>query len=111
MWGLLLPIALFFIALMAQFSITRKLLLKYPEIFTYGLMSHQGPTEANKKAMEFNMTLKAKGWAQDTPETMPPNKDTIVRISGKAPCYGLTSNSVLVCAKVILNEHKKMPGT
>lgn len=111
MWSLLLPIALFFIALMAQFSFTRKLLLKYPEFFTNGLMSHQGPTEANQKAMEFTMTLKAKGWTQGTPETVSPNKDAIVRISGKSPLYGLTSNSVLTCAKVILNEHKKMPGT
>lgn len=95
---------------MAQMSCTRKLLLKYPKFFTRGLMSPEGPVEANRKAVEFILTFKAKGWSKDTPETGPINKKLAIKITGKDPSYGVTSNVLLCCAKVILKEHRNMPG-
>ncbi|XP_061391779.1 saccharopine dehydrogenase-like oxidoreductase [Musca vetustissima] len=95
---------------MANIGFTRKLLLKYPHIFTLGLMTHEGPTEANRKAMEFRYTLKAKGWTTGTSESAAPNKEVVVRVTGKDPCYGITSCVLLLCAKTILKEHNKMPG-
>lgn len=95
---------------MAQFTATRKLLLLHPKYFTKGLMSPEGPLPANRKSLEFSMTFKAKGWSKGTDETQAPNQEIIVRLSGNDPCYGLTSGALLSCAKVILQEHRNMPG-
>lgn len=95
---------------MAHIGFMRNLMLKYPHIFSAGLMSHQGPVEANRKAVEFTYTLKVKGWSKSSPETEAPNKEIVVRVIGKDPCYGVTSNCVLMCAKTILQEYHKMPG-
>lgn len=73
-------------------------------------MTHEGPTEANRKAVEFTYILKAKGWSANTSVNGAPNKEMVFKISGKNPCYGVTSNCLLTCAKVILREHQKMPG-
>ncbi|XP_037828459.1 saccharopine dehydrogenase-like oxidoreductase [Lucilia sericata] len=104
-----LPFYLFFLTIMAQFSCTRNLLLKHPKYFTNGLMSPEGPVAANRKSLEFNMTFKAKGWTKGSDESLPPNKEVIVRLTGNDPCYGFSSGSLLSCAKVILQEHKNMP--
>uniref|UniRef100_A0A1I8NAY2 Saccharopine dehydrogenase NADP binding domain-containing protein n=2 Tax=Musca domestica TaxID=7370 RepID=A0A1I8NAY2_MUSDO len=108
--ALLLPVFMLFGAIMAQIGFTRKLLLKYPHIFSGGLMTHEGPVEANRKAMEFRFTLKAKGWTTGTPESAAPNKEVVVRVTGKDPAYGITSCALLFCAKTILKEQNKMPG-
>ncbi|XP_073845696.1 saccharopine dehydrogenase-like oxidoreductase [Musca autumnalis] len=108
--ALLLPVFLLFATIMANIGFTRKLLLKYPHIFSGGLMTHEGPLEVNRKATEFRYTLKAKGWTSDTPQSAPPNKEIVVRVSGKDPGYGITSCALLFCAKTILKEHNKMPG-
>lgn len=54
-------------------------------------MTHDGPTEVNRKVNEFIYILKAKGWTRGTPESESPNKEVMVRASGKDPCYGITS--------------------
>lgn len=73
-------------------------------------MTREGPVPANRKSLGFRMTFRAKGWSKDCPETLPPNKEVVVRLSGNDPCYGFTSGALLSCAKVILKEHTKMPG-
>uniref|UniRef100_T1PEC6 Saccharopine dehydrogenase n=1 Tax=Musca domestica TaxID=7370 RepID=T1PEC6_MUSDO len=108
--AIVFPLFLLTIALMAQCGCTRKLLFKYPHFFTRGTMTHDGPTEVNRKVNEFIYILKAKGWTTGTPESESPNKEVVVRASGKDPCYGITSTCLLMCAKVILQEHQKMPG-
>ncbi|XP_013098034.2 saccharopine dehydrogenase-like oxidoreductase isoform X2 [Stomoxys calcitrans] len=108
--ALIFPLLLILGVIMAQMSFTRKLLLKYPHTFSRGLMTHQGPTETNRKAAEFSYVVNAKGWSEGTPQTDAPNKVVMVRVSGKDPCYGVTSSCLLTSAKVILQEHQIMPG-
>ncbi|XP_061393622.1 saccharopine dehydrogenase-like oxidoreductase [Musca vetustissima] len=108
--AMMFPLFLLFIALMAQCGCTRSLLFKYPHFFTRGTMTHQGPTEANRKVAEFIYILKAKGWTRGTADSEAPNKEVVVRVSGKDPCYGITSTCLLMCAKVILKQHQQMPG-
>nr|XP_013098034.1 unnamed protein product [Stomoxys calcitrans] len=108
--ALIFPLLLILGVIMAQMSFTRKLLLKYPHTFSRGLMTHQGPTETNRKAAEFSYVVNAKGWPEGTPQTDAPNKVVMVRVSGKDPCYGVTSSCLLTSAKVILQEHQIMPG-
>ncbi|XP_075146914.1 saccharopine dehydrogenase-like oxidoreductase [Haematobia irritans] len=110
LWAFLFPLMLLMGAIMSQMGCSRKLLLKYPHIFSRGIMTHEGPSESNRKAVEFSYVLKAKGWSPNTPQSESPNKKLVVRVSGKDPCYGVTSNCLLMCAKVILLEHENMPG-
>ncbi|XP_013098002.1 saccharopine dehydrogenase-like oxidoreductase [Stomoxys calcitrans] len=108
--ALLYPLVLITLTILAQIGFIRKLMIKYPHIFTGGIVSNQGPQEANRKAAEFKHTLKVKGWSKGTSETEAPNKEALFRVSGKDPAYSLTATCVLLCAKVILKESHVMPG-
>ncbi|XP_073832462.1 saccharopine dehydrogenase-like oxidoreductase [Musca autumnalis] len=109
-WALFFPLLMMIGCIMARYEFTRNLLLKYPHIFSFGFMTHEGPVEANRKAIEFNYILKAKGWYQSTPHAPDPTHEIVVRISAKDHYYGVTSKALLLCARTILTEGGKMPG-
>ncbi|XP_075155733.1 saccharopine dehydrogenase-like oxidoreductase [Haematobia irritans] len=111
LWAIFVPLVMMIGLVMARFNFTRKLLLKYPQIFSFGYMTPEGPLEVNRKGVEFRYTLKAKGWYNSTPQTPDPSVELITRISGNDPYYGITSKSLLASAKTILLEHEKMPGS
>lgn len=52
--------------LLARFSLGRKLLLKFPGLFTNGLFSHQGPSRAQIAGAKFTMTFFVQGEAYHT---------------------------------------------
>uniref|UniRef100_A0A1A9WVQ6 Uncharacterized protein n=1 Tax=Glossina brevipalpis TaxID=37001 RepID=A0A1A9WVQ6_9MUSC len=108
--ALLWPLYIIFLLILSQFTWTRKALLRNARIFSFGLVSEEKPTQSLQNNMEFVMTLKAKGWYKEVPKFIEPKKEIVVRVSGKNPIYGVTSNAMLVCAKTILNENSKMPG-
>ncbi|KAH8246848.1 hypothetical protein KR032_001996 [Drosophila birchii] len=106
------------IGIMAKFSFGRELLLKYPGIFSGGMASREGPSEARMERSFFRMTMKATGWpkSEQLAETSdqyssPPNKTLTVRVTGPNPGYGSTCVALLSTAKTILNESDKMPST
>ncbi|XP_075146887.1 saccharopine dehydrogenase-like oxidoreductase [Haematobia irritans] len=109
--ALIFPIMLLFLTLLGQIGFIRKLLIKYAHIVTGGAISDKGPLEVNRKSVEFRHTLKVKGWSKGTSESQAPNKEILVRVSGRDPGYCLTSTCMLLCAKVILQEKHKMPGS
>ncbi|XP_075146886.1 saccharopine dehydrogenase-like oxidoreductase [Haematobia irritans] len=109
--ALLFPVGLLIVAIMAQIGFLRKWMIKYPHIFTGGAVSNQGPLEVNRKAAGFRYTLKVNGWTKGTPESQAPNKELLIRVTGKDPAYSLTSTCMLLCAKAILEDHKNMPGS
>jgi len=103
--------------LMTKFSFGRKLLLKYPKVFSAGLVSHEGPSESLMERTSFVMTMKALGWpkseklAEPTDQyTDPPSKTLMVKVSGPNPGYGSTCVALLSTAKTILKDSDKMPG-
>lgn len=113
-------VALFavFFGLMAKFSFGRRLLLKYPKIFSLGFTSHEGPSEAAMERTYFSITMKALGWPQSERLAEPtdqytssPSKSLMVKVSGPNPGYGSTCVALLCSALTILNESDKMPGT
>lgn len=64
----------------------------------------------------FSVTLVGNGWSKDKslPEvtdqyTDPPNKTTIVKVSGVNPGYGATCVMLVFCGLTILKESNKMP--
>ncbi|XP_061388532.1 saccharopine dehydrogenase-like oxidoreductase [Musca vetustissima] len=100
--------------LLAKFSLGRRLLLKYPRLFSFGFVSHEGPSEAAMERTYFAMTMKALGWPKtdnNNPPSGAPTKSLMVRVSGPNPGYGATCVALLSTAKTILKENDKMPGT
>ncbi|XP_023292235.2 saccharopine dehydrogenase-like oxidoreductase [Lucilia cuprina] len=104
--------------LMTKFSFGRRLLLKYPKIFSLGFTSHEGPTEAAMERTYFSITMKALGWpqserlAEPTDQyTNPPSKSLMVKVSGPNPGYGSTCVALLCSALTVLKESDKMPGS
>ena len=104
--------------IMTKFALGRRLLLKYPKLFSLGLVSHDGPKEEDMEATQFSLTMKAMGWPQterlaevSDQYTNPPSKSLMVKISGTNPGYGATCVAVLCAALTILKESDKMPTT
>ncbi|KDR12595.1 saccharopine dehydrogenase-like oxidoreductase [Zootermopsis nevadensis] len=107
-------LGLIFVVL-SKFQCGRNLLLKYPQLFSGGAISHEGPSVENMKKSYINLMLFGEGWAEKLAEPtdqhdLPPNKHVTVKISGEDPFYGLTSLILLLSAVTILRESDKMPG-
>lgn len=100
--------------IMTKTGFTRKLLLKYPKVFSLGFVSHEGPSEEQLDNTTFTMTFYGEGWSERgaTPEehTAKPNKTMITRVSGRNPGYGFTATALLLAGITILKESDKMPG-
>lgn len=104
-------------ALFARFSYGRQLLLKYPELFSFGFISHEGPKEEKMEKTHFSMTFYGEGWFKEEKLSEPtdqhttsPTKNITTRVSGINPGYGATCIALLLSATTILNESGKMPG-
>ncbi|XP_054745967.1 saccharopine dehydrogenase-like oxidoreductase [Anastrepha obliqua] len=111
--ALLLVCWYYIILIFSQLSWTRRLLLKCPRIFSFGLFSF-GPNEDNADEIFFQITFKAEGWDQSTKLIRntfadSPNKVVVGSVSGTCPFYGVASVCLLVGAITILNEHSKLP--
>ncbi|XP_011862890.1 PREDICTED: saccharopine dehydrogenase-like oxidoreductase isoform X2 [Vollenhovia emeryi] len=111
---MMLAIGGLILLLMAHIACGRKLLLKYPSLFTFGLITHENPDPELWKSTQFSVTIKARGWTEKLAEptdkhTNPPNKTVITRVSGVSPAYEATSVMAILSAITILNEAGKMP--
>ncbi|CAG5046400.1 unnamed protein product [Parnassius apollo] len=96
-------IPLVFIAYYAcRLKCFRHLMWKYPGFFSFGLMSHKGPTEKLRNDLKYTFTLTGKG--KDSTA-----KPYTVKITGSDPAYHSTAATVLFSAVTILLEREKMP--
>lgn len=100
---------------LSSFDYGRKLLLKHPKFFTFGAISHEGPTEEVANATEFSVTLVGRGWSEPSSEPLDnhatePDRQVVVRVSGRNPGYGATATALVISALTILRESDKMPG-
>lgn len=99
--------------LLAKFEFGRQLLLKYPQIFSLGFFSHEGPSEETMRNTKFSITFYGDGWPKgETGEnrSSTPTKNLITRVSASDPGYGATCVALLLSAKTILTEKAKLPG-
>ncbi|CAD6994963.1 unnamed protein product [Ceratitis capitata] len=106
------------LGILTKFSFGRKLLLKYPKVFSLGFASHEGPSEALMERVRFSFIMRAIGWprsdrlSEPTDQyTDPPSKTLTVKVSGPNPGYGATCVALLSTAVTILKESDKMPGS
>ncbi|XP_077286264.1 saccharopine dehydrogenase-like oxidoreductase [Arctopsyche grandis] len=100
------------IGVMAQFKFGRKLLLKYPRLFSFGFISHEGPAEELMNNTKFTMLLYGRGWDEKEVDVngKPTTKSLKVRVSGTNPGYGATVTALIYSGITILKEADKMPG-
>ncbi|KPJ07631.1 putative saccharopine dehydrogenase [Papilio machaon] len=98
-----LIIPLVFIAyFLCKLKCFRNLMWKHPGFFSFGLMSHKGPSEKLKNDLKYTFTLIGKG-------NDPSAKEHIVKITGSDPAYKSTATTALFSAVTILLEGSKIP--
>lgn len=101
---------------MANLSFGRKLLLKYPKIFSFGRVSHEGPTKETMEKSKFTMHLFGKGWSEKLAlptegYQLPPTKEIYVQVNGTNPGYGATCVALVLSAVTLLKEKSALPPT
>ncbi|XP_020299877.1 saccharopine dehydrogenase-like oxidoreductase [Pseudomyrmex gracilis] len=101
-------------SIMSRTSFGRKLLLRYPALFSCGYVTREGPNPESLERTRFSVTCKALGWTEKLTEptfehTDPPNKKVIIKVSGVNPGYGATTIMLVLSAITILKEADKMP--
>ncbi|KAL2653397.1 hypothetical protein R1flu_021525 [Riccia fluitans] len=105
----LLGIVLF---IMAQFKFGRFLLLKYPEIFSFGVFLKQGPTEEEVKNSYFQQWFVGKGFSDSSKpitKTTKPDMKVVTRMSGPEIGYITTPICLVQCALLVLDQRSKLP--
>ncbi|KAB0795264.1 hypothetical protein PPYR_12103 [Photinus pyralis] len=95
----------------SQFSCGRKLLLKYPKVFSGGHFDHESPNEEVVENTKICMYFYGKGWSnkKDSQFNQPPNKSILGKIDIVNPAYGFTCLAVVLSAIIILTEPSKLP--
>lgn len=78
--------------ILARYSFGRKLLLKYPKLFSLGFISHEGPSEESMKNTKFSITFFGQGWPSEEALSEPtdqhttlPSKKIVTRVTGTNP--------------------------
>ncbi|KAG5322693.1 SCPDL oxidoreductase, partial [Pseudoatta argentina] len=100
-----------FMFVLSRTACGRNLLLKYPTLFSLGIISSNPEL---LKPTYFSVTFNASGWTEKLAKPIdkhrdPPNKKVITRMSSNSPGYELTSIAMISSAITILNETDKMP--
>lgn len=75
---------------LTKFAFGRKLLLDYPKVFSFGFVSHEGPTEDTMEKTKFSVTFHGKGWPEKLAEptdvhTTEPTKKLVTRVTATNP--------------------------
>lgn len=103
--------------LLTKFQFGQKLLLDYPQIFSFGSVTHDEINEEKMNKTAFKFTFIGEGWSKDQQlaestdqHSEPPNKTIMTRVTGTNPGYGATCVSLLVSAKTVILETDKIPG-
>ena len=105
----------FFVALFAQFSFGRHLLTEYPHVFTFGLVSKDGPTREQVEGASFEMLLVGKGYKKklSSPEEEPlqgPGEAVMkLRVKGPDAAYVATSSFLNQSAVTLLQDRDNIP--
>ncbi|PSC70768.1 saccharopine dehydrogenase-like oxidoreductase [Micractinium conductrix] len=90
----------------------RRVLLQYPRMFSYGMFSHEGPSEQQMAETTFRFTNIAKGYSAGAPQSPgeEPDVEIITRISGPEPGYIACSIFIVQAAVTLLEERDKLPA-
>jgi hypothetical protein len=109
-------------SLLARFPMGRSILLRFPKLFSHGIFSHAGPTEAQLKTTSFSMRFFARGYSPalmpavvaaprlntrsaDSVVALPkPDVECEVEVAGPEPGYVATSRILTAAALTLLQD-------
>uniref|UniRef100_T1IIF4 RING-type domain-containing protein n=1 Tax=Strigamia maritima TaxID=126957 RepID=T1IIF4_STRMM len=102
-------------ALLASFNFGRKLLEKYPRLFSFGTFSKNGPTEQQIKETSFTTTIIGIGYDEKLADptddhATPPTTKMVVKVKGPEPGYITTPICMIQAGMVLLEEMDRLPG-
>ncbi|KAK0553613.1 hypothetical protein OC846_002454 [Tilletia horrida] len=115
-WLLLVIPALSWFGLLASFKLGRMLLLNFPKTFSFGRVSHEGPTKQQIKSTSFVTSLVARGHSpslieaaktQGTKAASKPDQRINVLVQGPEPGYDSTPLCMLACVEVMLSPSQR----
>ncbi|KAK5873820.1 hypothetical protein PBY51_018824 [Eleginops maclovinus] len=96
--------------LFVKFSFGRKLLLKHPEFFSFGVFSKEGPTRKQMKESTFQFDFFGEGYTEgQDPSQGKPNGKIRTVIKGPECAYVATPIAMVQSALTILNEPTALP--
>ncbi|KAL3872866.1 hypothetical protein ACJMK2_036051 [Sinanodonta woodiana] len=101
--------------IMAKFSFTRSLLLKFPSLFSAGTFKKGGPSIKQIEESSFTINLFGEGYSKkledpDEPHEEAPDKRIVVKVSGPDAGYIATPICMVQCALTLLREKDKLPS-
>ncbi|CAD6901936.1 unnamed protein product [Tilletia caries] len=114
---LLVITSLSFFGIMAGFKWGRSSLLRFPKLFSSGMVSHEGPTRQQIQSTSFLTTLVARGHSSaaianasnnsDSKSARRPDHKINVLVSGPEPGYDATPLCMLACVEVMLSPSQR----
>eukprot|EP00887_Chlorella_sp_A99_P007324 scaffold2.g7324.t1 len=89
----------------------RALLLRFPRLFSYGMFTHEGPSERQLRETTFSFTNIAKGYSKGAPSSPgeQPDMEVVTRVSGPEPGYISCAIFIVATAQLLL-EHRDALG-
>ncbi|KAI1897848.1 hypothetical protein AGOR_G00087490 [Albula goreensis] len=97
---------------MVKFSFGRNLLIKFPELFSFGVFSKEGPTKKQMEDSSFCFTFFGEGYTEgQDPMQGKPNAKIRTQVKGAEAGYVATPIAMVQAAITLLNEPKSLPKT
>ncbi|XP_056423140.1 saccharopine dehydrogenase-like oxidoreductase [Hyla sarda] len=98
--------------LFTKFSFGRKLLIKYPKFFSFGIFSEEGPTQKQMDESSFSFTFFGEGYSQGLdPQQGKPNVKICTQVSGPEAAYIATPIAMVQAGVTLLKEPESLPKT
>nr|XP_056709701.1 saccharopine dehydrogenase-like oxidoreductase [Euleptes europaea] len=96
--------------ILVKFNFGRKLLIKYPEFFSGGYFTKEGPTEKQMEGSSFEMTFLGEGYSpgQD-PQKGKPNVKICTQVKGPEAGYVATPIAMVQAAVALLKDKSSLP--
>ncbi|EDO47318.1 predicted protein [Nematostella vectensis] len=99
-------------AMLCRFHWGRKLLEKYPKVFSLGLFSHEGPTKEQMEQASFSLLMYGSGYGKKTADLDPlppkPDSEIVVKVNGPEAGYVATPVCIVQAAMTVLED--KLPN-
>uniref|UniRef100_A0A663N533 Saccharopine dehydrogenase-like oxidoreductase n=1 Tax=Athene cunicularia TaxID=194338 RepID=A0A663N533_ATHCN len=100
----------FLFLLLVKFSFGRKLLTKYPEFFSAGRFTKEGPTQKQMDGTSFTITFFGEGYSEgQDPQNGKPNVKICTEVKGPEPGYVATPIAMVQAAVTLLQDSAYLP--
>uniref|UniRef100_A0A4W4FWA2 Saccharopine dehydrogenase-like oxidoreductase n=1 Tax=Electrophorus electricus TaxID=8005 RepID=A0A4W4FWA2_ELEEL len=95
---------------LVKFSFGRNLLIKFPEFFSFGFFSKEGPTRKQLEGSSFRFAFFGEGYTEgQDPSQGKPNAKIRTLVQGPEPGYVATPIAMVQAAITMLNEPNSLP--